>query len=87
MDRISKLRAEYQQLDDQKGDIEKAINDRKSEEISRLIPEIERFQKLKIDMKNQIESNKETIKNEEGKIETLKDKIEGLEKHKEEKKE
>ena len=87
MDRISKLRAEYQQLDDQKGDIEKAINDRKSEEISRLIPEIERFQKLKIDMKNQIESNKKTIKKEEGKIESLKDKIEGLEKHKEEKKE
>ena len=38
-------------------------------------------------MANQIEINKETIKDEEAKIESLKDKINGLEAHKEEKKE
>lgn len=63
------------------------IRDREEKEKAELIPDIERYQKLIEDMKNQILTNEDTIKKEEGKIEGLNEKISGLEKFKEEKRE
>lgn len=86
-DRIAKQRADQQSLEEQKADLEKMIRDREEKEKAELIPDIERYQKLIEDMKNQILTNEETIKKEEGKIEGLNEKISGLEKFKEEKRE
>lgn len=86
-DRIAKQRADQQSLEEQKADLEKMIRDREEKEKAELIPDIERYQKLIEDMKNQIITNEETIKKEEAKIETLNEKISGLDKFKDEKRE
>ena len=49
-DRITKLRAEAQQLDEEKSELQKAISNREAEEKARLIPEIERYRKLITEM-------------------------------------
>ena len=50
-DSITKLKAEAQGLEEEKSELQKAISNREAEEKARLVPEIERFQKLISDMK------------------------------------
>jgi chromosome segregation ATPase len=86
-DRITKLRAEAQQLDEEKSELQKAISNREADEKARLIPEIERCRQRIGDMHAEIAKNEEAIENENGKSATLQEKITELEKVKDEKKE
>lgn len=86
-DRITKLRAEAQQLDEEQSELQKAISNREAEEKARLVPEIERCQQRIADMHAEIAKNEEAIENENGKSATLQEKIAELEKVKDEKKE
>lgn len=86
-DRINKLRGEFQQLDDEKSELETQIKNKEAEEKARLEPEIDRYKKLIKDMEDKIKGDEEQIEKEHVKCDDILEKIDGLDKVKEDEKE